>query len=684
MNNLTSLISSFVDEAKSAPKLFEDLSKVEEYIAETYLNRSFIELIQNADDAEATKFGIHKTSFGFVVCNNGRPFTAEDIEALCRSGASNKQRGGDTIGYRGIGFKSVVKLAKQIALWSGNYHIIFDKEKTKDLLHVSNAPVIRIPHETDKENLHSNEIMQLSKVHGYTTIFSFINPDSAILDRELKNFDSSCLLFLNHINKVKLETVGINRNIELTRKKISQSSNIINIHENTKLMACWNLHYSSKNIVAFKMRNNEIIAANGVESVIHSFMPSIEYTGAFIKINGDFSTDPSRKSINLDAESQNAIEKCAEILSNLFIEVISEKEIYKGFFKPFVNTNTETQTTTSRLFLNKTFEKLKAKTFTINGKTSKLDNFRLCPEWLNYNDYQAICTNDLVFVSKEFVSIYPECLQFFESVGIRFISIKDVENKINISVISENGATEICTKLINQYCYDMNATNIEKIKSLKIFPIKDKKGLSKITEIKSTADLQDNFFQTLSTTIESKQLATVFQKLDIEYHENLLEFTMPVHKEIKSPKNIASIQPIFNGVPKIEKWRSAEQNLVSYLQACIGVEKVFDVSTANIGYDIEVNFTNGKKAFIEVKSVSFFGDTFKLTNNEYSTAHNFQDNFYIALVINSTEFKVAFIQNPVSKLALNKQCERWSWVCNNASNEIIEVESFMKTNNNKI
>ena len=371
MNNLTSLISSFVEEAKSAPKLFEDLSKVEEYIAETYLNRSFIELIQNADDAKATKFGIHKTSFGFVVCNNGRPFIAEDIEALCRSGASNKQRGGDTIGYRGIGFKSVVKLAKQIALWSGDYNIIFDKEKTKNLLHVSNAPVIRIPHETDHKNSHSSEIMQLSRVHGYTTIFSFINPDSAILEKEIKTFDSSCLLFLNHINNLKLETDGVKRNIELARKNISQSSNIIDIQENIKLTASWNLHHSSKNIVAFKIRNNEIIAADGVESVIHSFMPSIEYTGAFIKINGDFSTDPSRKSINIDIESQNAIAKCAEILSDLFANVISEKEIYEGFFKPFINTNTETQTTTSRLFLNETFNRLKARTFTINGRTSK-------------------------------------------------------------------------------------------------------------------------------------------------------------------------------------------------------------------------------------------------------------------------------------------------------------------------
>jgi len=102
---LETLRSEFLREAEGAPKLFRDLAKVEQYIGESYRTRALIELIQNADDAEATQFGLHAFRDGFVVGNDGRPFTIQDVEALCRSGSSNKYRGGNTIGYRGIGFK---------------------------------------------------------------------------------------------------------------------------------------------------------------------------------------------------------------------------------------------------------------------------------------------------------------------------------------------------------------------------------------------------------------------------------------------------------------------------------------------------------------------------------------------------------------------------------------------------
>ena len=129
--SIDNLISDFIKEAVNAPRLFEDLSNMERYISETYKKRSIIELIQNADDANATCFGIHKTKFGFAICNNGREFSGQDLVALCRSGASNKQRGKDSIGYRGIGFKSVAQIAPTIALLSGKYTICFNKELTK-------------------------------------------------------------------------------------------------------------------------------------------------------------------------------------------------------------------------------------------------------------------------------------------------------------------------------------------------------------------------------------------------------------------------------------------------------------------------------------------------------------------------------------------------------------------------
>ena len=56
---ITDLQKELLNEATSAPKLFRDLGKVEQYIAESYKTRSFIELIQNADDANSSAFGIY-------------------------------------------------------------------------------------------------------------------------------------------------------------------------------------------------------------------------------------------------------------------------------------------------------------------------------------------------------------------------------------------------------------------------------------------------------------------------------------------------------------------------------------------------------------------------------------------------------------------------------------------------
>ena len=52
--------------------------------------------------------------------------------------------------------------------------------------------------------------------------------------------------------------------------------------------------------VAFKTDKGHIIPAEIQESVVHSFMPTNTKISIPIKINGDFSTDPSRTIIILD------------------------------------------------------------------------------------------------------------------------------------------------------------------------------------------------------------------------------------------------------------------------------------------------------------------------------------------------------------------------------------------------
>ena len=90
---------SLLVEANQSPNLLADLAGLETYIAESYDARSFIELMQNADDAGANRF--HAEHFGgiLIVANDGNCFSQSDFESLCRSSASRKCRG-ETIGYR--------------------------------------------------------------------------------------------------------------------------------------------------------------------------------------------------------------------------------------------------------------------------------------------------------------------------------------------------------------------------------------------------------------------------------------------------------------------------------------------------------------------------------------------------------------------------------------------------------
>jgi hypothetical protein len=100
VNNLIlhSVRDELLNEAKRSPGLLADLANLERYVAETYHARSFIELLQNADDAGAKRFLVMQHGDWLICANDGRPFSRNDFYSLCRSASSEKQRG-SSIGY---------------------------------------------------------------------------------------------------------------------------------------------------------------------------------------------------------------------------------------------------------------------------------------------------------------------------------------------------------------------------------------------------------------------------------------------------------------------------------------------------------------------------------------------------------------------------------------------------------
>lgn len=417
---LETLRSEFLREAQGAPKLFRDLAKVEQYIGESYRTRALIELIQNADDAEATDFGLHAFRDGFVVGNNGRPFTIQDVEALCRSGSSNKYRGGNTIGYRGIGFKSVVNLSSTIYVVSDDFAFYFNKQKTQEALNSrEDVPLIRVPHPLADANASPlvDDIHEFKSTFGYQTVFFFDLPNERISLEELVGFDRSSLLFLNHLRSLRIDYHRVIRDIAV-EFTYGDDQNIVRLVETTETDE-WEVLSSNTNPttrVAFRRLDETIIPASLEQSVIHSFTPTVEFAGAYIKINGDFTTDPSRQNVDMDDLSQKSWEEAVGIIIDTILAVLAGDIAKPGVFTPFINVRPQ-ETSRFKLLLLKALKDGFAQREMIlaHGKRGTFASIRLKPDWMNFEDYERICGDGLSPINKELLVDYPELISFFRN-----------------------------------------------------------------------------------------------------------------------------------------------------------------------------------------------------------------------------------------------------------------------------
>ena len=143
------------------------------------------ELLQNAEDTDATvvQFTLSKTALVFE--HNGRPFEQEDILAITDIGKSTKTKDDDKIGRFGIGFKAVFAYSESPHIWSPKFSF-----KITDLvLPIELEPINALDSKTRFE-------------------FPFNNPKkkSSIaydeINAGLKELAETTLLFLSHLESI--------------------------------------------------------------------------------------------------------------------------------------------------------------------------------------------------------------------------------------------------------------------------------------------------------------------------------------------------------------------------------------------------------------------------------------------------------------------------------------------------
>lgn len=672
-NELSKLRDSLIAEAKSSPMLLSDLAGLEAYVSESYNSRSFIELLQNADDANATKFYVMRSGDYLFVANNGRPFNIKDLESLCRSASSNKVRG-TSIGYRGIGFKSVVSFAKEVHLISGDFEITFSKELSKKLIpQAVKVPLIRIPHELDKSvrNELSDEIKRIQD-EGFETIFIFSGVLANQIDEEYTSFASTTLLFLHNIQVIKIDLSKIvTANIAEIDK--NEKGRILRV-STTDAISNWFVCSDSNCSIAFSMNNGKASRLSKSDAIIHAFLPTEDSCGLGVVINGDFSTDPSRRHLIMDETTIKVISKLANLYASLLKYALANND--KGVvdaLMPYFDLKLIQ-------LMKQSFEKEFAKNIK-DAFGKELSNIKLAPSWLNAEDFAKIMdASNLPYIA-------PECSEvlglsdFLKYLGNKPEVVESLIKKVEKTEISVLGYAQIVAAGIKEVLMNHKLPFLATTDLV----ISDG-GLCSFKEINDKEEeIDESYVQLLiDNGISENDISLFLKKMgltkinevqfsdeedDDDYFGNDDEEDDYDDKKSYNPTSVTqwfndadtSTKPVANN-EGIQKWRSAEENTLAALNA--NGFRLKDVSKQNLGFDLEGNDPNGKNIYIEVKSIDYVGQKFRMTNNEFAAAQYKPGNYYLALVYqNKDSFEISLIKDPVNRLNLTRQVVQWVWEC---------------------
>ncbi|KAK5653791.1 hypothetical protein OQA88_7949 [Cercophora sp. LCS_1] len=278
-------------------------------IAEQLYQKSthfLLEILQNADDNtykdSLPTLGIHFKDRRLCISCNEVGFSRADIQALCGVGMSSKRDDSDRIGEKGIGFKSVFRVADVVWVKSGHYSFKFDRLQTLGMM----APIpSQFPVPEAEASAHQTAIsLQVMGQH------------EAELLGDIRSFDPRNLLFLRKLRRVELSITdssgrcwsrvverrhGTDPNtsqecIDLLQdgscsRYIVTPYTVRNLGPDRKRQGC----SKSTLILAFPVSSDGAVV--NAPQRVYSFLPIRDYGFKFL-VQGDFQLSASRQEID--------------------------------------------------------------------------------------------------------------------------------------------------------------------------------------------------------------------------------------------------------------------------------------------------------------------------------------------------------------------------------------------------
>ena len=295
------------------------------------------ELLQNADDYEATEVSFELRDDSLIIEHNGIPFAGKNVEAITYFGKSTSKEDLVKTGRFGIGFKSVFAFTATPVIISGDEHFQiyglyrvhecpypegFSKERTRIVLPFN--------HESERPDY-------LEEV---------VSPDRAysMIGKRLGTLNMRTLLFTKNIKEIRWKTK------ERSGEYLREDSGKRNYRETTIT--------DGEQIETYRVYSRPIVWEGNehkpvelalamddgrkkfrpVDDCLYVLFPTAQETRFRFIVNGPFRTNPSRETVSdEDAFNRHIMHEAAQLTETMILSLRDEHQLDIDFFSILPN-----------------------------------------------------------------------------------------------------------------------------------------------------------------------------------------------------------------------------------------------------------------------------------------------------------------------------------------------------------
>ena len=669
------IIKDLQQEAQSSVELIRELAGLEGYIAETYAQRCLAELFQNSDDSNSSNVAILRLGDSLVYANNGRSFSSSDFRSLCKSASSYKERG-KSIGYRGIGFKSVINICSNVLILSGSLRCSFDRERTSKLLGcLSEVPLVRVPHQLNPtETALCEEVLQ--HLPSYSTFFIFRCLNEESVNEEFSGLSPEHFLFLRNLSTISISLVEGKSVLKLSIKRSTPSATVQEGLPITEILISSDLQQSSHSwiVAAINDVSLAVKSIDGIpsrvlrqEALLHAYLPTQAISCLGARVNADFSTDPSRTRLKYDSQTEAAIEKVALLVSALINEYCKSTDslFWRGFVDSLIPySEYKVLELQGNKFCSTLLKCLRSNSRALWAGERSL---QLLPN--AYKDIESVgsrlASSFNVFIP--IASSYPDAKRFLEIIGAKPLSL---EKTLGFHSSQDNAVDAHACHIFLRNVINEGA-DAKDLKNVYSLVSEDGQVVRPLDAIEKSLVLSNSFLSSLAEVLLShRRTQELLELLELappnfgnllDQKSSGIDVTSLIKRTaasseaavsiagISSPDRIRVLDEESKRRYGIKNWRLSEE-VVAYYYRSQGY-KVIDVSQANKGYDLEV-LGDSTRLCIEVKDIKDTAKGFSLTQNEYTEADMLGDSYILALVRRgqNESLDIMLVSNPGKSL----------------------------------